>query len=158
MSVVKKKTAAKRPVSRATVLGITPYRPKRGEPYMSDAQLRHFQHILETWRRELLEDINRTKAHMRDESGSFPDPGDRALQESDFSLELRTRDRERKLIGKIDAALRRIQDGTYGFCEETGEEIGLRRLEARPVATLSLEAQERRERTRRQYGDLEDRA
>ena len=120
---------------------------------MSDAQLAHFKQILETWRRELLEDIRRTMDHMKAESGNFPDPGDRAMQESDINLELRTRDRERKLIGKIDAALQRIKDGTYGFCEETGEEIGLRRLEARPMATLSLEAQERRERTKRQYHD-----
>ena len=94
---------------------------------------------------------------MKDEAANFPDPNDRATQEEEFSLELRTRDRERKLIRKIDEALKRIEDGSYGYCLETGEEIGVKRLEARPVATLSIEAQERRERRERQYGDRDDR-
>jgi DnaK suppressor protein len=94
---------------------------------------------------------------MQDEASNFPDPNDRATQESEFGLELRTRDRERKLLKKIDSALERIDDGSYGYCEETGEEIGLKRLEARPVATLSLEAQERRELAERQYGERDDR-
>jgi DnaK suppressor protein len=94
---------------------------------------------------------------MQDEASNFPDPNDRATQESEFGLELRTRDRERKLLKKIDSALERIEDGSYGYCEETGEEIGLKRLEARPVATLSLEAQERREMAEKQYGERDDR-
>jgi DnaK suppressor protein len=102
-------------------------------------------------------EVDRTVTHMKDEAANFPDPNDRATQEEEFSLELRTRDRERKLIRKIDEALKRIEDGSYGYCLETGEEIGIKRLEARPVATLSLEAQERRERRERQYGDRDDR-
>ena len=100
---------------------------------------------------------DRTVSHMKDEAANFPDPNDRATQEEEFSLELRTRDRERKLIRKIEEALQRIEDGSYGYCLETGEEIGVKRLEARPVATLSLEAQERRERREKQYGDRDDR-
>ncbi len=102
-------------------------------------------------------EVDRTVTHMKDEAANFPDPNDRATQEEEFSLELRTRDRERKLIRKIDDALKRVEDGSYGYCLETGEEIGIKRLEARPVATLSLEAQERRERRERQYGDRDDR-
>ena len=113
--------------------------------------------ILQAWKRELMEEVDRTVHHMQDEASNFPDPNDRATQESEFGLELRTRDRERKLLKKIDSALERIEDGTYGYCEETGEEIGLKRLEARPVATLSLEAQERREMAERQYGERDDR-
>lgn len=104
-----------------------------------------------------MNEANRTVHHMQDEASNFPDPNDRATQESEFSLELRTRDRERKLLRKIESALGRIEDGSYGFCEETGEEIGLKRLEARPVATLCLEAQERRELSERQFRDHEDR-
>lgn len=133
-----------------------PYQPKRGEPYMSDAQLEHFRAILLAWKRELMEEVDRTVLHMQDDAANFPDPNDRATQESEFGLELRTRDRERKLLKKIDAALQRIEDGSYGYCEETGDEIGLRRLEARPVATLCVEAQERRELAERQFRDRED--
>jgi len=103
-----------------------------------------------------MEEVDRTVHHMQDEASNFPDPNDRATQESEFGLELRTRDRERKLLKKIDGALERIGDRAYGYCEETGEEIGLKRLEARPVATLSLEAQERRELAEKQYGERED--
>ena len=124
---------------------------------MSDHQLEHFRQILIAWKRELMEEVDRTVHHMQDEARNFPDPNDGATQESEFGLELRTRDRERKLLKKIDSALERIDDGSYGFCEETGEEIGLRRLEARPVATLSVEAQERRELSERQYGERDDR-
>lgn len=137
--------------------GIEPYKPKRGEAYMSPPQLAHFQSILKAWKRELMFEVDRTVHHMQDEAANFPDPNDRATQESEFGLELRTRDRERKLLRKIDAALSRIDDGSYGFCEETGEEIGLKRLEARPVATLCLEAQERRELAERQFRDRDDR-
>lgn len=137
--------------------GIAPYKPKRGEEYMSDEQLEHFRSILNAWKRELMYEVDRTVHHMQDEAANFPDPNDRATQESEFGLELRTRDRERKLLRKIDSALARIEDGTYGYCDETGEEIGLKRLEARPVATLCLEAQERRELAERQFRDRDDR-
>jgi RNA polymerase-binding transcription factor len=123
---------------------------------MSKGQLEHFRHILLAWKRELMEEVDRTMLHMKDDAANFPDPNDRATQESEFGLELRTRDRERKLLKKIDSALSRIDDGSYGYCEETGEEIGLRRLEARPVATLCVEAQERRELAERQFRDRED--
>ena len=136
---------------------VQPYIPKRGEQYMNKEQLEHFRLILNTWKRDLMEEVDRTVLHMKDEAANFPDPNDRATQESEFSLELRTRDRERKLIRKIDEALKRIEDGSYGYCLETGEEIGIKRLEARPVATLCVEAQERRERRERQYGDRDDR-
>ena len=136
---------------------VKPYVAKRGEQYMSKQQLAHFQLILLSWKRDLMQEVDRTVSHMKDEAANFPDPNDRATQEEEFSLELRTRDRERKLIRKIDEALKRIEDGTYGYCLETGEEIGIKRLEARPVATLSIEAQERRERRERQYGDRDDR-
>ncbi len=136
---------------------VQPYIAKRGEQYMSTEQLDHFRMILTSWKRDLMEEVDRTVSHMKDEAANFPDPNDRATQEEEFSLELRTRDRERKLIRKIDEALKRIDDGSYGYCLETGEEIGVKRLEARPVATLSIEAQERRERRERQYGDRDDR-
>lgn len=136
---------------------VQPYIAKRGEQYMSKEQLEHFRHILNSWKRDLMVEVDRTVTHMKDEAANFPDPNDRATQEEEFSLELRTRDRERKLIRKIDEALKRIEDGSYGYCLETGEEIGIKRLEARPVATLSIEAQERRERRERQYGDRDDR-
>jgi DnaK suppressor protein len=137
--------------------GIEPYAVRRGEEYMSDDQLDHFREILNAWKRELMFEVDRTVHHMQDEAANFPDPNDRATQESEFGLELRTRDRERKLLRKIDSALARIDDGSYGYCEETGEEIGLKRLEARPVATLCLEAQERRELAERQFRDRDDR-
>ena len=164
--VSKKKTSKKKAArprrSRSDVLtapihGISPYQPKRGEEYMSDEQLEHFREILNAWKRELMFEVDRTVHHMQDEAANFPDPNDRATQESEFGLELRTRDRERKLLRKIDSALARIDDGSYGYCDETGEEIGLKRLEARPVATLCLEAQERRELAERQFRDRDDR-
>ena len=136
---------------------VTPYRARKGEQYMSKEQTDHFRQILNTWKRDLMEEVDRTVTHMKDEAANPPDPNDRATLESEFSLELRTRDRERKLIRKIDEALKRIEDGSYGYCLETGEEIGVKRLEARPVATLSIEAQERRERREKQYGDRDDR-
>jgi len=136
---------------------VQPYIAKRGEAYMNKEQLEHFKNILNGWKRDLMEEVDRTVTHMKDEAANFPDPNDRATQEEEFSLELRTRDRERKLIRKIDEALKRVEDGSYGYCLETGEEIGVKRLEARPVATLTIEAQERRERRERQYGDRDDR-
>ncbi len=157
-----RKVPARRVKPRGDVLsgpihGIAPYKPKRGEEYMSDEQLEHFRNILSAWKRELMNEVDRTVHHMQDEAANFPDPNDRATQESEFGLELRTRDRERKLLRKIDSALARIDEGSYGFCDETGEEIGLKRLEARPVATLCLEAQERRELAERQFRDRDDR-
>jgi DnaK suppressor protein len=157
-----RKVPARRTRTRGNVLsgpihGIAPYKPARGEEYMSDKQLKHFRKILSAWKRELMYEVDRTVHHMQDEAANFPDPNDRATQESEFGLELRTRDRERKLLRKIDSALIRIDEGSYGFCDETGEEIGLKRLEARPVATLSLEAQERRELAERQFRDRDDR-
>jgi DnaK suppressor protein len=136
---------------------VQPYQIKRGELYMSKEQLDHFRTILNTWKRDLMEEVDRTVSHMKDEAANFPDPNDRATQEEEFSLELRTRDRERKLIRKIEEAIKRVDDGSFGYCLETGEEIGVKRLEARPVATLTIEAQERRERRERQYGDRDDR-
>ncbi len=137
------------PASASLLAGprnVKPYITRRGEQYMNKEQLEHFARILQNWKRDLMVEVDRTVLHMKDEAANFPDPNDRATQEEEFSLELRTRDRERKLIRKIDEALKRIEDGSYGYCLETGEEIGIKRLEARPVATLSVEAQERRER------------
>jgi len=157
-----KKTQARRARSRGDVLsgpihGIKPYKPRRGEDYMGTTQLGHFQDILSAWKQELMFEVDRTVHHMQDEAANFPDPNDRATQESEFGLELRTRDRERKLLRKIESALSRVDDGSYGYCDETGEEIGLKRLEARPVATLCLEAQERRELAERHFRDRDDR-
>ena len=164
---VARKPASKKKASRRTrpagdvltgpIHGIEPYVVKRGEEYMSDEQLDHFAAILQSWKDELMKEVDRTVHHMQDEAANFPDPNDRATQESEFGLELRTRDRERKLLRKINSALLRIEEGTYGFCDETGEEIGLKRLEARPVATLCVEAQERREMAERQFRDRDDR-
>lgn len=136
---------------------VKPYIARRGEQYMGKEQLEHFRQILNSWKKDLMHEVDRTVLHMKDEAANFPDPNDRATQESEFSLELRTRDRERKLIRKIEEAIKRIDDGSYGYCNETGEEIGIKRLEARPVATLCVEAQERRERREKQYGDRDDR-
>ena len=159
---VARKAPAKRVRSRGEVLsgpihGIEPYKPGGGEEYMSSDQLDHFNNILGAWKKELMFEVDRTVHHMQDEAANFPDPNDRATQESEFGLELRTRDRERKLLRKIESALARVDDGSYGYCDETGEEIGLKRLEARPVATLCLEAQERRELAERQFRDRDDR-
>ena len=136
---------------------IGPYKIKRGEAYMNDSQLSYFKQLLTKWKSDLIDEVDRTVVHMKDEASNFPDPNDRATQESEFGLELRTRDRERKLLKKISSALVRIEEGDYGYCDETGEEIGLKRLQARPVATLSLEAQERREKAERQFRDSDDR-
>jgi DnaK suppressor protein len=136
---------------------IKPYIRKANESYMNKPMLEHFKNILLNWREELISEVSKTVHYMQDEASNFPDPNDRATQESEFSLELRTRDRERKLLRKIESALERIINGDYGFCEDTGEEIGIRRLEARPVATLCIEAQERREHTEKQYRDSDDR-
>ena len=117
----------------------TPYVEKEGEEYMNDAQLEHFAQILKKWRSELMEEVDRTVHHMQDDAANFPDPNDRATQESEFSLELRTRDRERKLIKKIEESIKNIEAGDYGYCETCGVEIGIRRLEARPTATQCID-------------------
>ncbi len=116
-----------------------PYVEKEGEEYMNDAQLQHFTGILNNWKSELMQEVDRTVHHMQDEAANFPDPNDRATQESEFSLELRTRDRERRLIKKIEESLKDIETGDYGYCETCGIEIGIRRLEARPTATLCID-------------------
>jgi len=129
------------------------YRPSDAEPFMNERQLQYFREKLLRWREEILEESRSTIANLQEDTAALADLADRATSESDRALELRTRDRQRKLIAKIDAALRRLEEGTYGFCEETGDQISLRRLEARPIATLSLEAQERHERRERVYRD-----
>ncbi|WP_025898723.1 RNA polymerase-binding protein DksA [Sneathiella glossodoripedis] len=129
------------------------YRPSEDEPFMNARQQEYFRNKLLKWRAEILADASQTILNLQEETVKEPDIADRASTESERALELRTRDRQRKLIGKIDAALRRIDEGEYGYCDETGEPISLRRLEARPVATLSLEAQERHERREKVYRD-----
>jgi DnaK suppressor protein len=129
------------------------YRPSEDEPFMNDTMKEYFRQKLLAWRSELLRESDETLAHLQEGGLQEPDIADRASAETDRALELRTRDRERKLISKIDAALQRVVDGTYGYCEETGEPITIRRLEARPIATLSIEAQERHERLERTHRD-----
>ena len=127
------------------------YKPSEKETFLNDLQLEYFRQKLLQWRMELLEEVNETRTNLKETSLLEPDLGVRASVEADRSLELRTRDRARKLISKIDEALARIEDGSYGYCEETNEAIGIKRLEARPIATLSLEAQERHERMEKTY-------
>lgn len=131
------------------------YRPTAKEDYMNPNQLQYFKEKLLAWRRELLDESRETLEHLKEENWHEADIADRASIETEAGVELRTRNRYLKLIAKIDAALRRIESGEYGYCEETGEPIGLKRLEARPIATLSIEAQERHERMERQYSDEE---
>lgn len=119
--------------------GVNPYVEKPNEEYMNEAQLEHFKKILDAWRVQLRQEVDRTVTHMQDEAANFPDPVDRAAQEEEFSLELRTRDRERKLIKKIEKTLQLIEDDDFGFCKSCGIEIGIRRLEARPTADLCIE-------------------
>jgi DnaK suppressor protein len=127
------------------------YRPTDREPFMNDRQRDYFRLKLLDWREDILKEAKETLQHLQDDSQNHPDLADRASSETDRAIELRARDRQRKLISKIDAAIQRIEDGTYGYCEETGEPISLKRLEARPIATLSIEAQERHERRERVY-------
>jgi DnaK suppressor protein len=129
------------------------YRPSDKEPFMNERQRDYFRDKLMFWREDILKEAKETLQHLQDENQNHPDLADRASSETDRAIELRARDRQRKLISKIDAALHRIDDGTYGYCEETGEPIALKRLEARPIATLSVEAQERHERRERIYRD-----
>ena len=129
------------------------YRPSEDEPFMNERQRAYFRRKLLDWKNEILEESRETLEQLQDHSSNHPDIADRASSETDRAIELRARDRQRKLIAKIDAALQRIEDGSYGYCEETGEPISLKRLDARPIATLSLEAQERHERRERVYRD-----
>ena len=125
--------------SSTSEFSFKPYVEVEGEEYMNEAQLQHFTNILNKWKSELMEEVDRTVHHMQDDAANFPDPNDRATQESEFSLELRTRDRERKLIKKIEESIKDIEAGDYGYCETCGVEIGIRRLEARPTATLCID-------------------
>ena len=133
------KTKSKPAASSVTLHGLAPYKEKKSEEYMNENQREHFKLILKAWRRELMEEVDRTVSHMKDEAANFPDPADRATQEEEFSLELRTRDRERKLIKKIDKTLVRVEEDDYGFCDQCGVDIGIRRLEARPTADLCVD-------------------
>lgn len=129
-----------------------PYQSKKGEDYMNNQQAEHFRHLLTAWKHALMEEVDRTMHYMQDEAANFPDPNDRASQESDFTMELRTRDRERKLIKKIEESIKMVDDGEYGFCESCGVEIGIRRLEARPTATLCIDCKELDEIREKQMG------
>jgi DnaK suppressor protein len=129
------------------------YRPSDHESFMNERQREYFRKKLLAWKEEILRESRETLNHLQEESQNHPDLADRASSETDRAIELRARDRQRKLIAKIDAALKRIEDGSYGFCEETGDPISLKRLDARPIATLSIEAQERHERRERVYRD-----
>lgn len=120
-------------------MGIHPYQEISGEEYMNEKQLSHIEKILSAWRTSLMEEVDRTVTHLKDEAANYPDPSDRASQEEEFSIELRTRDRERKLIKKIEDALERLRDDDFGYCEACGIEIGMKRLEARPTATLCID-------------------
>ncbi len=143
------------PDSQATSFalhGFTPYQVKNDEEYMNDTQKEHFKGLLYAWKKELMEEVDRTVSHMKDEAANFPDPADRASQEEEFSLELRTRDRERKLIKKIDKTLELIENDDYGFCEACGVEIGIRRLEARPTATQCVDCKTLAEIKEKQVG------
>lgn len=131
---------------------IAPYKPKKGEEYMNEDQRAHFRELLLAWKRDLMEEADRTVHHMQDEASNFPDPNDRASQESEFSLELRTRDRERKLLRKIDQTLKQVETEDYGWCKSCGAEIGIRRLEARPTATLCFDCKTLDEIRERQKG------
>ena len=141
-------------MTTAAVLADKPdYRPSEDEEFMNERQLEYFKQKLLNWKEDILRESRETLVHLQAETENHPDLADRATSETDRALELRTRDSQRKLISKIDEALRRIEDGSYGYCEETGEPIGVARLDARPIATLSLEAQERHERRERVHRD-----
>jgi DnaK suppressor protein len=135
-----------------TLSEFQPYQLKKGEEYMNEKQLQHFKDLLFAWKTELMEEVDRTVSHMQDEASNFPDPADRASQEEEFSLELRTRDRERKLIKKIDKTIEQIDADDYGYCESCGVEIGIRRLEARPTATLCVDCKTLAEIKEKQVG------
>ncbi|MFN3714657.1 MAG: RNA polymerase-binding protein DksA [Alcanivoracaceae bacterium] len=130
------------PASTTPIFGLAPYQPAKNEEYMNPAQYVHFRKILLAWRQELMEEADRTMHHLQDEASNLPDPNDRATQEEEFALELRARDRERKLLKKIEKALDKVDKGDYGWCEACGIEIGIRRLEARPTAELCIDCKE----------------
>ncbi|MFC3122367.1 RNA polymerase-binding protein DksA [Agaribacter flavus] len=132
-------TEKNKSIGLLALANLAPYAEKDGEEYMNEAQLEHFKTILFAWRTQLREEVDRTVHHMQDEAANFPDPVDRAAQEEEFSLELRTRDRERKLIKKIEKTLKRIEEDDFGFCDSCGIEIGIKRLEARPTADLCID-------------------
>jgi DnaK suppressor protein len=148
-----RKTARRKPsVHIGPVPGIAPYKEKKGEEYMNEDQVVHFREILNTWKKELMEEVDRTVHHMQDDAANFPDPNDRATQESEFSMELRARDRERKLIRKIEESIRNLDNDEFGYCEACGVEIGVKRLEARPTATLCIDCKMLDEIRERQMG------
>ena len=158
-TTTKKKTATKSKSRTANQLtddlgytNFTPYKEKRGEEYMNAEQVAHFRMILDGWKQQLMAKVDETMHHMQDEAANFPDPNDRASQESDFAMELRTRDRERKLIKKIDESLADLDEGDYGYCTHCGVEIGVRRLEARPTATQCIDCKTLNEIREKQYG------
>jgi DnaK suppressor protein len=134
-----KKQAQVQTQTASVLKNFTPYKVKKGEEYMNEAQKDHFKAILRDWRNQLMEEVDRTVHHLQDEAANYPDPADRATQEEEFSLELRTRDRERKLIKKIDSTIEKIAQDDYGYCESCGIEIGIRRLEARPTADKCID-------------------
>lgn len=140
-------------MSPLAIAGVKPYVEKDGEEYMNDAQKEHFRKILTAWRDQLRSEVDRTVGHMKNEAANFPDPVDRASQEEEFALELRARDRERKLIKKIEKTLRKLDDDEFGYCEQCGVEIGIKRLEARPTADLCVDCKSLAEIKEKQYGD-----
>ncbi len=143
---------AKEGNGQTTSLGFSPYETKEGEEYMNDNQVEHFENILQAWKKQLMEEVDSTVTHLKEDANAYADPLDRASQEEGFSLELRTRDRERKLIKKIEQALDAIEHHDYGFCEDCGTEIGIRRLEARPTATKCIDCKTFEEIRERQAG------
>ena len=164
---VKKKAVAKKAVAKSATkktasksknsalegyAHFTPYKEKKGEEFMSSEMKAHFRHILESWKSELMQEVDRTVHHMQDEAANFPDPNDRASQESEFTMELRTRDRERRLIKKITSSLAHLDDDEYGYCDSCGVEIGVRRLEARPTADLCIDCKTLEEIREKQLG------
>ncbi|MDO4429901.1 MAG: RNA polymerase-binding protein DksA [Lonepinella koalarum] len=143
---------AKSSLSLLSLAGVEPYQEKAGEEYMNEHQLLHFKKILQAWQEQIREEANRTVAHMQDEASNFPDPADRATQEEEFSLELRNRDRERKLMKKIESTLKKLETEDFGYCDSCGVEIGIRRLEARPTADLCIDCKTLAEVREKQMG------
>lgn len=155
-SAVKKtaarKTVARKPSDNLDFTNFTPYKEKKGEEYMNPAQVEHFLMILNGWKQQLMDKVDETVHHMQDDAANFPDPNDRASQESEFAMELRTRDRERKLIKKIDESINDLDADDYGYCSKCGVEVGIRRLEARPTATQCIDCKTLNEIREKQYG------
>ncbi|MCI7353145.1 MAG: RNA polymerase-binding protein DksA [[Actinobacillus] rossii] len=145
-------TTNKSSLSLLALAGVKPYQEKVGEEYMNEKQVLHFKKILEAWRNQIIEETSRTVTHMQDEAANFPDPADRATQEEEFSLELRARDRERKLMKKIESTLKKLETEDFGYCDSCGVEIGIRRLEARPTADLCIDCKTLAEVREKQMG------